>query len=191
MLPRCLDEVSMAATTFESSEALAETLLAANQLRNAAVHRYPITTREIERMLHNGLILATSFQDQTRTVKLRNILEDLQTTMQDMEFHRNKLQSQLDGELGDIQNQRDLLDRKEKEAKLNLRHRNRENTATISSLFEKSIKKLASTDKTKAVYTDSLKFDLEKSESVPIRKVYIPYLPMGKITWVSSSRASG
>lgn len=146
VLPRLFGSISTAATTCESGVALAEVLKATHQLRHAAVHRLPTSVKGIERMLQNALNLATTLQDQEYMVKLDSISMDFQNTMQDMELHKNDLESQLDAELRDIQDQRQALDRKEKEAKLNMLQQDQENTATISLMFEKSIRKLTTTD---------------------------------------------
>lgn len=118
-------------------------------------------------MLQDALKLTTALQDQECMIKLTNILKDFQATMQDMELHKNDLESQLDEELRDIQDQREALDRKEKEAKLNMLQQDRENTATISSLFEKSIRNLRSADEdsaSSAKHDDSGNVDAEGSE---------------------------
>ena len=167
-LPRLLGPISVAATTCESGAALAEALQATHQLRHAAVHRLPTSVKGIERMLQNALKLATALQDQERMIKLKYTLLDFQATMQDMELHKNDLESQLDEELRDIQDQRKALDRKEKEAKLNMLQQDQENTATISSRFEKSILNLTWTDENganDADHTDPRSVDPTQFES--------------------------
>ena len=139
--------MSIAATTCESGVALAEALQATHRLRHAAVHRLPTSVKGIERMLQDALNLALVLKDRERIIKLDYILTDFQATIQDMELHKNDLESRLDEELRDIQDQRKALDRKEKEAKLNMLQQDQENTATISSRFEKSIIQLTWTDK--------------------------------------------
>ncbi len=167
VLPRLFGSISVAATTCESGEALAEALKATHQLRHAAVHRLPTSVKGIERMLQNSLDIATALQDQKRKIKLNHILMDFQATMRHMELHKNDLESQLDEELHDIQDQRKALDKREREAKLNMLQQDRENTATISSLFEKSIGSLATNDEysaNHAEHPDCGDADLEKSE---------------------------
>ena len=156
VLPRLFGSISNAATICESGEALAEALKATHQLRHAAVHRLPTSVKGIERMLQNALDLATALQDQECMAKLDSIFMDFQETMQNMELHKNDLESQLDAELRDIQDQRQTLDRKEEEAKLNMLQQDQENTATISFLFETSIRKLTSTDRNHANGTENV-----------------------------------
>lgn len=168
VLPQYFGSISVAATSLGSSVALAKALQATHQLRHAAVHRLPTSVKGIERMLQCGLDLATALKDQECMIKLNNILKDFQATMQDMELHKNNLESQLDEELRDIQDQREVLDKREKEAKLNMLQQDRENTTTISSLFEQSIRKLKSTDEdggNSAEQNDSRDVDPEVSES--------------------------
>lgn len=168
VLPRQFGALSVAATDCESGGALADTFRATHQLRHAAVHRLPTSVKGIERMLQNALNLATSLHDKERMIKLNTIHMDFQATMQDMELHKNNLESQLDEELRDIEDQRKALDRKEKEAKLNMLQQDRENMDSISSLFEKSIRKLTSTDEdgaSSAEHTDSGNVDPEESEA--------------------------
>lgn len=168
VLPRRFGALSVAATDCESGGALADTFRATHQLRHAAVHRLPTSVKGIERMLQNALNLATSLHDKERMIKLNTIHMDFQATMQDMELHKNNLESQLDEELCDIEDQRKALDRKEKEAKLNMLQQDRENTDSISSLFEKSIRKLTSTGEdgaSSAEHTDSGNVDPEESEA--------------------------
>ena len=146
VLPRLFIRINVAATTFQSVEALTQAFQATHQLRHASVHRLPTSAKGIEGMLQNALNLATALQDQGRMIKLCKILMDFKATAQDMELHKNDLESELDEELREIREQREALDKREKEAKRNMLQQDSENTATISSLFEQSIKVLTSAD---------------------------------------------
>lgn len=168
VLPGLFGFISYAATTCDSGEALAAALEATHQLRHTAVHRFPTCVNAIERMLQDAMNLATALQDQKRMVTLNRILMDFQWTMLQLELQKNDLESDLDGQLRDIQDQRRNLDKKEKEAKVNMLQQDLVNTATISSLFENSLKNLTWIDEysaNAAEHTDSGNVNAETSES--------------------------
>ncbi|CAF9925348.1 MAG: hypothetical protein ALECFALPRED_003121 [Alectoria fallacina] len=167
-IPKRFDTFSFDATSLGSEEALTAVFLASHPLRHAAVHRLRTSVKGIERMLKSALNLATALQDTQRKCKLQDILMDFRATMQDMELNKNNLESQLDEELRHIQDQRKALDRKEKEAKLNMLQQDRETMNNLSSLFEKSIRNLSSTEEhgaSSAEHTDSGNVDPQGSES--------------------------
>lgn len=149
-IPQRFDAFSFDATTLGSREALTAVFAATHSLRHAAVHRLRTSVKGIERMLKHAVNLATALQDTERQSTLHGILKELRNTMQTMELDKNDLENQLDEELRNIQEKRAALDRMEQEAMLNMLQQDQENTARISSLFERSIRNLTSIDESSA-----------------------------------------
>ena len=142
VLPRRLDKTNDEATSLESADSLKSALVATHQLRHAAVHRLPTSAKGIEKMLGHALFLANALHDTTITFKLDALLCEFKLKVRDMELHKNELENGLDDELKEIQEQRAILDRREREAKLNMVKQDDNNMRELSWLFAKSLRDL-------------------------------------------------
>ena len=146
VLPQAFDKIRARSTSLDDSEHLYDLLIATHPIRHAAVHRLPTHAKSLEEMLNSAISLVAVLQDGSRVSKMEAVLNDFHAKRQDMEFHKNHLENQLDLELKGIQEQRAALDKEEKEAKESMVTQDLENTRTISSLFERSIDVLLSKD---------------------------------------------
>ena len=142
ILPRRLGKINGEATSLESADSLKSALVATHQLRHAAVHRLPTSARGIKQMLGHALFLAKALRDTTITFKLDALLSEFNLRIRDMELHKNELENGLDDELNEIQEQRAILDRREREAKVNMVKQDVNNTKELSWLFAKTLRDL-------------------------------------------------
>ncbi|KAL8824418.1 MAG: hypothetical protein Q9191_005067 [Dirinaria sp. TL-2023a] len=146
ILPKRFGKLSSDATTLDSSGSLREILKATHILRHAAVHRVPTSAKGIEKMLKSALNLANALRDTRTRFKIEHILKDFQERVAVIELYKNQLENQLDQELCDIREQRAALDRREKEAKAEMKARDHEHTTKLSWLIEASFTDITQAD---------------------------------------------
>ena len=142
VLPRRFDKTNDQATSLESGDSLKSALVATHQLRHAAVHRLPTSAKGIKKMLGHALFLANALHDTTSTFKLDALLSEFDSKVRDMELHKNELENGLDDEMNEIQEQRAILEKREREAKANMIKQDGDNTRELSWLFAKSLRDL-------------------------------------------------
>ncbi|KAL8702918.1 MAG: hypothetical protein Q9201_003898 [Fulgogasparrea decipioides] len=136
------------ATALDSKTDLRPILNATHELRHAAVHRLPTSAKGIDKMLRNALSLATALHDTSTGFKIEQLVLDFQGCLKDMQLHKNHLENELDEELRDIHRQRAALEQREKDAKATMVQQDHDNTTKLSRLFEESLTKLTSAQRT-------------------------------------------
>lgn len=118
---------------------LTEVLFATNNLRHSAVHRVLTTARSIQDLVKSALTLTFTLGDQKRARQLEEMCYELESKIKAMELNKNALENTASASLDEIQRQRELLDRKEREVIANMMKDDQETKGLIGALLEDSV----------------------------------------------------
>jgi hypothetical protein len=99
-----------------SSRPLKEVLSSIAQIRHHAVHRIPVTAKELERFMVDGETLVQLFEDDTAIPVMSRARIEVHKAATELENKKNMLEARLNRVLQDIAEKRAELDRLEAEA---------------------------------------------------------------------------
>ena len=114
-------------------------IFAADRLRHAAVHRLPTTAAGIQQMVLSAAQLATALNETARAARIERLHHELQALVRDMEGNKELLESRLDKELKDIDDQRAKLDDREREAVAAMVRDDAEYQMSMSSPLDRTV----------------------------------------------------
>jgi len=125
-----------------SGSSLNDVLLSTNKLRHTAVHRLPTTARGVGQLIQSAVKLAETLQNSLRTAQLEELHYEIDSKIKAMELNKNVLEDSLSHELQEIRQQREALDRKEKDLIANMLREDLENKSLIGILLEESVRNI-------------------------------------------------
>jgi hypothetical protein len=117
-------------------------LLSVAPLRHAAVHRLRISAKGISQMVHNAVAFAEALSDTVRASMLREVAEEIDTKVKNQELHKSYLESRLQKELDEIDQERHELEKREHDAIRTIVAEDEENMCFVSSLLRSSLPQL-------------------------------------------------
>lgn len=123
------------AITLVDDSTLIQILPATHRLRHAAVHRLPITAREINKFIQCALELTEALQDSRRAAQFDALHQEIESKIKAMELHKNALEDTLRVELELIAAKRRELDQQEAACVDKMLADDRENKALIAKLL--------------------------------------------------------
>lgn len=109
-----------------ASRPLKELFPSIKQIRHHAVHRIPVTAKELEQFMADGEILVQLFEDSTAISVMARARSEVQKAVAEMEKRKNMLEARLAEVLRDIADKRAELDRIEAEAIANTQKKDKE-----------------------------------------------------------------
>jgi hypothetical protein len=119
-----------------------EVLIATNKLRHTAVHRLPTTARGVHQLIQSALRLTETLNDPLRTAQLEELHHEIDSKIKAMELNKNVLEDELNAQLQEIQQQREELDRREKDVTATALREDMENKTLIGFLLEEAVQKI-------------------------------------------------
>ncbi|OJJ70457.1 hypothetical protein ASPBRDRAFT_56251 [Aspergillus brasiliensis CBS 101740] len=117
-------------------------LLKVVKIRHTAVHRLPTTARGVCELVGIAKKLTETLGDSLRTSQLENLHHDLQDKVQILEFNKNVLEENLSRQLKDIEEERELLKRREERLRAKTVEDDRENKLMMGLLLEESMEQI-------------------------------------------------
>lgn len=108
------------------SKPLKEVLSSVAQIRHHAVHRIPVTAKELERFMIDGETLVQLFEDNTATHVMSRARSEVHAAAAELENKKNMLEARLNRVLQDIDEKRAKLDHAEAEAIADMQQKDKE-----------------------------------------------------------------
>lgn len=108
------------------SRPLKEVLSSVAQIRHHAVHRIPVTAKELERFMVDGETLVQLFEDRAATHVMSRARSEVHAAAAELENKKNMLEARLNRVLQDIDEKRAKLDRAEAEAIADMQQKDKE-----------------------------------------------------------------
>ncbi|KXH38838.1 hypothetical protein CNYM01_06017 [Colletotrichum nymphaeae SA-01] len=121
---------------------LGQVLAATHKIRHTAVHRLPVAARGVNQLLRAGMILAKTLQDFTRASQLEDMIRQVEDKVTIMEFAKDTLEAHAASQLEDIRQQREDLDRQEKDAIENMLKADRDQKIAVGGLIETAVNEI-------------------------------------------------
>lgn len=112
---------------FSPSRPLKELFLSIAQIRHHAVHRIPVTAKELEEFMVNGETIVQLFEDHTATALMSRARSEVHRAAAEMENKKNMLEARLTKVLEDVADKRAKLNRIEEEAIADTKRQDKEN----------------------------------------------------------------
>lgn len=116
------------------------------RIRHTAVHRLPTTARGVCDLVRIAKKLAEALGDSLRTSQLESLHHDLQDKIQILEFNKNVLEENLACQLRNIEEERELLNRREERLRAKTVEDDRENKLMMGLLLEESLEQIFKTE---------------------------------------------
>lgn len=129
----------MASTPALPSRPLKELLPSIAQIRHHAVHRIPVTAKELEQFMVDGEILAQIFEDQTAINVMSRAKDQVQKAAAEMENRKNMLETRLAKVLQEVADKRAELDRIEEEAIADMQRKDKEHQLFAGACLQENI----------------------------------------------------
>jgi hypothetical protein len=129
-----------------SGVALTDALFATNKLRHTAVHRVRTTARGVVALIRAAIVVTEALQDEGRTSLLAELEFEIDSRIKAMELNKNVLEDTLNQELQVIQQQREELDRQERELISKTFRDDGDNKALIGLLLKESVDRIFNHD---------------------------------------------
>lgn len=109
------------------------------QIRHHAVHRIPVTAKELEQFMADGETLAQLFEDQTAICVMSRARGEVQKAAAEMENRKNMLEARLAKVLQEVAHKRAELDRLEADAIVDMQRKDKEYQLFAGAHLEDSI----------------------------------------------------
>ncbi|KAI9780313.1 MAG: hypothetical protein M1816_003106 [Peltula sp. TS41687] len=113
-----------------------QALSGCNQLRHTAVHRLRTTAKGILSLLESALTLTKALNDTDRSSRIRTIIDELGSSIDDVTRNKHLLENKLLDELQVLAKRRAELDQLERVAVENMVKTDRDHLAVVGSLLE-------------------------------------------------------
>lgn len=124
---------------FSPSRPLRELFSSIAQIRHHAVHRIPVTTKELEQFMADGEALVQLFEDDTAIAVMSRARSEVHKAAAEMENRQNMLGARLAKILEDVADKRAQLDRVEAEAIADAERGDKENKLFANAHLQETI----------------------------------------------------
>lgn len=121
------------------SKPLKELLPSIAQIRHHAVHRIPVTAKELEQFMLDGETLAQIFEDQSAIDVMSRAKHQVQKAAAEMENRKNMLETRLAKVLQEVADKRAELDRIEEEAIADMQRKDKEHQLFAGACLQENI----------------------------------------------------
>lgn len=136
------NNVPRAAVNVDTGPLSESAIFAVDRLRHAAVHRLPTTAAGVLQMVLSAAGLATTLNDTGRAARIERLYHEIQALVRDMKINKEFLESRLDKELKDFDDQRIKLDNRERDAVAAMIRDDDEYQSSMSSPLDQTVASL-------------------------------------------------
>lgn len=122
-----------------STRPLNELFLSIAQIRHHAVHRIPVTAKELEQFMADGEALAQLFEDPSAIKVMSRAKSEVQKAAAEMENRKNMLETRVAQVLQEVADKRAELDRVEAEAIADMQRKDKEYQLIAGAYLQENI----------------------------------------------------
>ncbi|KAL2285582.1 hypothetical protein FJTKL_07613 [Diaporthe vaccinii] len=138
-LKRLVKFEKMPSRAFSQSKPLNELFTSIMQIRHHAVHRIPVTAKELEEFMADGETLVRLFEDHTAIAMMSRASSEVHKAAAEMENQKNLLEAGLTKVLQDVADKRGELDSVEAEAIADTQRKDKENQLFADARLQETI----------------------------------------------------